>query len=78
MTDYTVGPPQADLPPVVRPPKAQDWSRAYFAARQARGAWVPIVCMDRAQARQLKDGSKKQPGVQAVLRGSICYLRVRG
>lgn len=76
-TTYTIGEAVDSLPPVLRRSDEQDWSLAYRAAHKALGAWVPVQCWDRTEARKLKDVSKKQAGIEAVLRGSICYLRVQ-
>jgi len=77
VTPYTIGEPVTELPPVLRRSDEQDWSLAYRAAQKADGRWVPVQCGDRVEARKLKDVSKKQPGLEAVMRGSICFLRVR-
>lgn len=77
MMDYTIGSPVIALPPILRRSDDQCWSRAYRAARKAQGQWVPVQCGDRVEARKLKDVSKKQPGIEAVLRSDVVYLRVR-
>lgn len=78
MTEYTIGAPVPALPPILRRSNDQCWSRAYRAARRAQGQWVPVSCGDRVEARKLKDVSKKQRGIQAVMRGAVVFLRVIG
>ncbi len=73
----TILDPVETIPPVVRQsvPYAK-WSDAYDAARLANGLWVPIDLGDRVQARNLAFVAKKQQGMQAETRGSVCFLRV--
>lgn len=77
MTHYIIGEPIANLPSVFRRVDENDWSLAYIAARKANGHWVPVDCEDRVEARKLRDVSKKQPEIEAVMRGQVVYLRVR-
>ena len=73
----TILDPVETIPPVVRQtvPYAK-WQDCYQAAINAKGLWVPIQLSDRVQARNLAFVAKKQQGMQAETRGSVCFLRV--
>ena len=73
----TILDPVETIPPVVRQtvPYAK-WQDCYQAAINAKGLWVPIQLADRVQARNLAFVAKKQQGMEAETRGTVCFLRV--
>lgn len=75
---FTIGDP-VDAPPPMPISKGkkeeQDWSSAYRATRRAGGLWVPIACDERVHAKNLSLTARRRHGFQAVVRGSVCFLR---
>lgn len=76
MTDYTIGEPVDDIPPIGSRATKANWSDFYQAARKAAGRWVPIDVKDSGLARQLAALAKRQQ-YDAEARKQVVYLRVR-
>ena len=72
-----IGKPLADLPSgiAVRGRHAAIWAAVHDAA----GAWVPIECASKDEARrmQVNASTRRSMPLEAIVRGAVIYIRTK-